>query len=185
MNLLLTNYFLAILSWIATINFNTDVPPPKVFPAPPVNENSLFYIQRTKNTNAIVYEVNRLSDGKINTIDPVKVYWINYASDSTTSELSLIQRKYAYGISVKQYNKQKNSFILQLVAYKKRNIFLLPSGNEKHFIALMNINGKLAELKRVFVAISGGTFWFPKVDYIELSGIDPYTKQKTVERFVP
>ena len=185
MNLFLTNYFLAIFTWITITNFNPDLPAPKIFPVPPINENSLFYIQRSKNTNAIVYEVNRLPDSKINPTDPIKVYWINYASDSTTSELSLIQRKYAYGVSVKQYNKQKNSFILQLVAYKKRNIFLLPSGNEKHFIALMNINGKLAELKRVFVSISGGTFWFPKVDYIELSGIDPFSKQKTVERFVP
>lgn len=185
MSLFITNYILTVFTWIATINFNVDLPAPKVYPVPPVNENSLFYIQRSKNTNAIVYEVNRLADGKINPIEPVRVFWINYASDSSTSELSLIQRKYAYGIYTKQHNKQKNTFILQLVAYKKRNIFLLPSGNEKHFIALMTINGKLSELKRVFVSISGGTFWFPKVDYIELSGIDPFTKLKNVERFVP
>src|SRR5436190_14964042 len=162
----------------------SDPAPPKVFPVPPTNENSLFYIQRTKNTNAIVYEVNRLPDGKINVDDPVKVYWLRYATDSTTAELTYIQRKYAYGVVTKQYDKNKNTFVLQLVAYKKRNIFLIPAGNNK-YTALMSINGKFAEIKRIFVSISGGTFWFPKVDYIELTGKDPTTQQKIVERFVP
>jgi hypothetical protein len=162
----------------------SDPVTPKVFPVPPTNENSLFYIQRTKNTNAIIYEVNRLPDGKINTDAPVKVYWLRYATDSTTEGLTYIQRKYAYGIEIKQYDKKKNTFVLQLVAYKKRNLFLIPTGNNK-YTALMNINGKFAEIKRIFVSISGGTFWFPKVDYIELTGKDPTTQQKIVERFVP
>lgn len=156
-----------------------------VYPVPPVNENSLFYIQRTKNTNAIVYEVNRLANGKINTQEPVKVYWIRYASDSTTADLNYIQRTYAYGIKVDSYNAAKNSFVIQLVAYKKRSIYLLPKSNGKNYSAFMAINGKMSELKRIFVATSGGSFWFPKVDYIELSGRDPVTQQKIVERFVP
>ncbi len=186
MTLQLFNFILTfLLSFLNGITFVTDPTVPKVYPVPPVNENSLFYIQRTKNTNAIVYEVNRKADGKIDVDDPVKVYWIRYASDSTTEDLNYIQRKYAYGLSSRQNNNQKNSFIIQLVAYKKRNIFLLPDATGKHFTAFMSINGKMAEIKRIFVSISGGTFWFPKVDYIELSGKDPATKQKVVERFVP
>jgi hypothetical protein len=172
---------------IASLMAFTFMPPDamKVYPVPPGNENSLFYIQRTKNTNAIVYEVNKGADGKINTKDPVKVYWIRYASDSTTEELTAIQRTYAYGVHSNLLKGQNNSFLLQLVAYKKRNIFLMPVPNSNRYVALMNINGKMAEIKRIFVSISGGTFWFPKVDYIELSGKDPSTHQPVVERFVP
>jgi hypothetical protein len=165
----------------------TFLPPEnvKTYPVPPVNDNSLFYIQRTKNTNAIVYEVNKLPDGKINTHDPVKIFWIRYATDSTTEELTTIQRTYAYGVHANPLKGQNDAFILQLVAYKKKNIFLLPIGNTNRYGAFMNINGKMAELKRIFVAISGGTFWFPKVDYIELTGRDPASQQPVVERFVP
>lgn len=155
------------------------------YPVPPVNENSLFYIQRSKNTNAIVYEVNRLADGRINSEDPVKIYWIRYTSDSSTADLTPIQRRYAYGITSKTYDNLKNSFVLQLNSYKKRSIFLLPSTNGKHFTAFININGKLSELKKIFVATSGGTFWFPAVDYVELTGKDPSTQQTVVERFKP
>lgn len=174
-----------LMSVFNTSTFLTDPTVSKVYPTPPVNENSLFYIQRSKNTNAIVYEVNKTADGKINIDDPLKIYWIRYASDSTTEDLNYIQRKYAYGASFRPYKDQKNSFVLQLVAYKKRNIFLLPLSNGKRYAAFMSINGKIAEIKKIFVAISGGTFWFPKVDYIELTGKDPATQQKVIERFVP
>ena len=163
----------------------SDPSTPKAYPVPPANENSLFYIQRAKNTNAIVYEVNRNNDGKINQEEPVKIFWIRYTSDSTKAELTAIQRKYAYGVSSRSYNGQKNSFVIQFLAYKKRNIFLLPSANGKQYSALTNINGKLVELKRIFVSMSGGTFWFPTIDYVELTGKDPSSLQMVTERFKP
>ncbi len=184
--MLLFNYLLALfLTLSPEVTATSDASPSKVYPVPPVNENSLFYIQRSKNTNAIVYEVNKNSDGKINESEPVKIYWIRYASDSTTDDLTPIQRKYAYGVTARNYNGQKNSFVIQFVAYKKRNIFLLPTASGKHFSAFININGKLAELKKIFISTSGGTFWFPTIDYVELTGKDPSTQQMVVERFHP
>ena len=184
MTLLLFRNLIAVL-FLLVNGVTPDPNAPKIYPVPPQNENSLFYLQRTKNTNAIVYEVNRKADGKINGDDPIKIYWIRYSSDSTTADLTAIQRKYAYGMSFRPYNGAKNSYVLQFAAYKKRNMFLLPSNNEKHYGIYTNINGKLAELKKIFIATSGGTFWFPKVDYIELTGKDPASQQVVVERFVP
>lgn len=178
--------FFAPLAVITLFAFS--VAPPdntKIYPVPPVNENSLFYIQRTKNTNAIVYEVNKLPDGRIDSGDPIKVFWIRYASDSTREELNAIQRTYAYGVHANPLKGHPNAFVVQLVAYKKKNIFLMPIANTNKFTALMSINGKMAELKRIFVSISGGSFWFPKVDYIELSGKDPITHLPVVEKFIP
>jgi hypothetical protein len=157
----------------------------RVYPVPPANDRSLFYIQRTKNTNAIVYEANMLPDGRIDTTDPVKIYWIRYSSDSTTAGLTSIQRTYAYGVNATELSQQKNSFVIKFNAYKKRNIFLMPAGNEKRYAAFTSINGKMAELKKIFISTSGGTFWFPKIEYVELSGRDPSGHQAVVERFVP
>src|SRR4051812_9869016 len=120
---IIKNFFVALL--IASLMAFAVMPAEntKVYPVPPVNENSLFYIQRTKNTNAIVYEVNKTADGKIDQKDPVKVFWIRYATDSTTEELNTIQRTYAYGVHANPMKGQTNAFVLQLVAYKKKNIF--------------------------------------------------------------
>ena len=179
------NLFFVLFSFIATLFIPSEIVVSKVYPVPPVNENSLFYIQRSKNTNAIVYEVNRNMYGEINEENPVKIYWISYSTDSTTDELTLIQRKYAYGVTTRKYNGQKNSFVIQFVSYKKRNIFLLPTANNKHYNAYININGKLAELKKVFVSTSGGSFWFPTINFVELTGKDPSTQVAVVERFNP
>src|SRR5688572_6054267 len=183
MNIILVKTFFTIIlvTMMSAFTF-TEPPVSVVYPVPPVKENSLFYIQRSKNTNAIVYETNYLPNGKINKKEPIKIYWIRYASDSTTAALTSIQRTYAYGVHVNPLKSDNNSFIVQLVAYKKRSIFLMPVNNGAKYTALMNINGKMAELKRIFVATSGGTFWFPKVDYIELSGKDPVTHRPVLER---
>lgn len=185
MNLISLNLFLTYIIMSLTTLLSPEPSTSKIYPVPPANENSLFYIQRSKNTNAIVYEVNRKADGLIDENDPVKIYWISYSSDSSISELTAIQRKYAYGLTSRPYNGLKNSFVLQFSAYKKRNIFLLPTPSEKHYNAFININGKLAELKKVFIATSGGTFWFPTIDYVELTGKDPSSQQVVVERFHP
>lgn len=161
-----------------------DHGPPKYYPTPPANENSLFYIQRSSNTNAIVYDANVTPEGNLNQSDPVKIYWIRYSEDSTIEDLNYIQRKYAYGITAKANADQKNKYILEFVSYAKRHLYLMakPSGK---YTAYMTINGKLAELKRVWIQLNGGTFWFPTIDYVELTGKDPASQQMVVERFKP
>jgi hypothetical protein len=157
----------------------------KVFPVPPVNDNSLFYVQRSKNTNAIIYEVNKLSDGTPDPTNPVSIYWIRYAEDSTTEALSYIQSKYAYGLNFRPYNGQKNAYVLQFVSYSKKTMYLLPVGNSKKYGVFTNINGKLCELKKIFIQLNGGTFWFPTIEYVELTGKDPNTQATVQERFIP
>ena len=156
-----------------------------VYPVPPTNENSLFYIQRSKNTNAIVYELNRKPNNTLDAENPIKVYWIRYTSDSSTAALTSIQRKYAYGVLSRPYQGYHDSYVVQFAAYRKRNIFLMPNGNSGKYGAYVSINGKMAELKKIFIATEGGTFWFPKIAYVELTGMDPSSGKHVVERFVP
>lgn len=162
-----------------------EAPAPKVFPTPPTNENSLFYIQRSKNTNAIIYEINRGVDGNPDPLNPIKIYWIRYASDSAKEDLSYIQSKYAYGLNVRPYNGQKNAYVLQFVSYDKKTLYLLPTSTPKKFAVFTNINGKLSELKKVFIKLNGGTFWFPTIEYVEMLGKDPSSQTTVAERFLP
>ena len=154
------------------------------YPDPPVNRNSLFYIQRSKNTNAIVYELNRGSDGRPDPLHPVHIYWIRYSSDSTTAELTYIQDRFAYGVSVGPHENKGQSFRLRFNAYDKKDLYIMPLKNDSYG-AFMKINGQMAQLKKIFISITGGTFWFPAIDYIELTGSDPETGATVIERFKP
>ena len=81
-----------------------------VYPVPPLNSQRLFYLQRTPNVNTIVYDLNLTNDGKLNTVEPVKAYWIRYAENGQKQDLNYIQRKFAYGLTAKELdNGKKNS----------------------------------------------------------------------------
>jgi len=159
--------------------------PRNMFPTPPQTDRSLFYIQRSKNTNAIKYDANVMADGKLNPAEPVSVYWIRYATDSTSAELTYIQRKYAYGVKTVPVPGKQDQFIVSFVSYEKKKFYVLRDPDGKKYRAFTNINGKMAELKKIFIQLSGGTFWFPNIVDIEISGKDPATHQNVVEHFRP
>ena len=52
---------------------------PEHYPSPPISKDILFYIQRNQNLNTVVYELNRLHDGRINEEYPMHIYWIRYS----------------------------------------------------------------------------------------------------------
>lgn len=157
----------------------------KTYPVPPANSNMLFYIQRTHNTNTIVYDINLNKDQTINESEPVNVYWIRYADQGETMPLSLIQRKFAYGVTSTIIDKEKKIFKIKLKAYGKREIFLMKHKSSNNYHAYIHINGTLSVLTHIFFKTDGGTFWSPNVEYVELTGTNITTGKTVIERFKP
>jgi hypothetical protein len=154
----------------------------KVYPVPPVSNESLFYVQRTSNTNTIVYDLNIGADGKLNSDEPVKVYWIKYAEDGQKQGLSYIQRKFAYGLTSKPLN--NGNYDIRFVSYKKFPLTLMKAGDGKYHIFAV-VAQKQIIVNRIFVKIEGGTFWIPNVTSVEVKGSDPITGREIVEHFKP
>ena len=143
------------------------------FPIPPADKKMMFYLQRTPNKNTIVYELNYGSDGRLDSEEPIHVYWIRYTEPGNPKkELNFIQRKFAYGVKVKK--ESADSWDIRLVSYDKIALQLKKGADGKYNI-FTNINNKQNIFTKAFIKIEGGTFWFPNVVYIELSGIDVET----------
>jgi hypothetical protein len=153
------------------------------YPVPAKSDNLLFYVQRNYNTNTIVYCLNILPNGKINKIEPIHPYWINFENRAKKEELTYMQKNYAYGLESKVTN--SDNFIINFVSYKKRYIYLMKSVRDNSYKAYIFINGVYSELRRIFVKIDGGTFWVPIVKYIELYGIDNKTGKDVYEKIIP
>jgi hypothetical protein len=149
-----------------------------VFPVPTGNANQLFYLQRTSNTNTIVYELN-YRKGKLDESNPVHVFWIRYAEKSQRAELSWIQRVFAYGVKVKLLS--DSSYRVRLVSYAGYSMYLKKGADNKYRL-YAPINGKQQLLKSIFVKITGGTMWSPDIEYFEVSGTDPLTGKSVSER---
>ena len=140
--------------------------PVDTFPIPPANSNSLFYLQRTPNTNTIICELNE-SNGVLDRDEPVKVLWIRYTEQQQREELSWIQRHFAYGL--KERDMGNDVYELRFVSFRKIPMYLMrsPVDNKRH--VYVTIDGKQAILRRIYVRIDpGGSFWAPNVRYLEL-----------------
>ncbi len=153
-------------------------------PIPPVTAKSLFYLQRTVDRNTLVYETNFNADGSLNRKKPVTIYWIDYENGGTTSQLTYAQNKFAYGVNVLEISKKEPVFKLNLVSYKKIDLYLKQSANGSYAIHVI-LNKKPCLLHRVLVNITGGTTLNPDVSYIELSGKELATGAQISEKFKP
>jgi phosphatidylglycerophosphate synthase len=150
------------------------------FPVPPHNPNSLFYLQRTPNTNTVICELNE-KGGIIDPEEPVHVLWIRYTEQRQREELSFIQRHFAYGLKAKPLGNDK--YELHFVSYKKVPLYLMRSPVDHQHHVYATITGHQAILNRVFLKINpGGTFWSPNVEYLELRGVDAADGKEVMQR---
>ncbi len=157
----------------------------KELPAPDKINNLLFYIQRSINISVINYVLNNDEKGELNITEPIKIYWKNYASDGSIEPLNYIQRKFAYGIEIKMLDAEKKLFCFNFVSYKKKKIFLIKSLIDNKYQAICEMNNKMAILNKIFIQIEGGSFWVPKIKYIEISGKDFSKNEEIIERIIP
>lgn len=156
-----------------------------LYPTPPASDKLLFYVQRTPNTNTIVYELNTDKEGKPNQHEPVHVYWIRYQEGGKKAELTYIQRKFAYGLHHALTDPEKHSYKLNFVSYGKKDIHLERSLKDKKYHAYLDLGAKKIEVSRIYIRVEGGSFWFPNVPYIEISGKDATTGHFVKERIKP
>ena len=155
------------------------------YPTPPDKFERLFYIQRTGNTNTIVYDVNFSAHRTINADNPINAYWIRYGDNGETKPLSYIQKTFAYGTKSKKLTSD-NTFEFSLVSYSKKKMTLDLDNNGKPCV-FTDINGKKIKLEHIFVKTEGGSMlsFVPNVQYVEIFGKDPNTGAAIYEKIIP
>jgi hypothetical protein len=147
-------------------------------PVPSGNPEQLFYLQRSPNTNTLVYELNR-KNGVLDTVAPIHIFWICYAEHGQKEELTGVQRKYAYGLTVKYTGKER--WELRFVANKKK-IVEMTKGTDGQLHVYDHINGQEAILTHIFMQIDGGSMFSPNVTAVSEWGIDAATGSPVFEK---
>ncbi len=175
--------FILIISFFTAVGFN-NLSLKKDYPIPEGINHLLFYVQRTSNTNTLVYALNLDEKNEINTKNPIKIYWINYALDGGTEPLNYVQKKYAYGIETEIVDIEKKSFRFKFVSYKKKELYLIKTASDNKYHVFYNVKDKLLPIVRVFIKTEGGLLW-PKVKYTDITCIDLIKNEEVVERIIP
>lgn len=146
----------------------------------PASDVSLFIVARTTNGNVVHYDAHLTKGGDIDPADPIDVYWTIGSSSGSREDLSFLERRRAWGVNVRR--RSDGHFIMALVSQKQIEVEIYRKDGVVRAETL--IAGSRAFLNKIFVNIEGPIL-FPRVNYIELFGIDVETGMACYERIIP
>ena len=140
----------------------------------------LFIIERSKNANVVHYDTQLTAAGEIDPNEPVIAYWVMLATDGHREELNWIEKKKAYGFSIKS-DPSVNGYKMTVVAVPQGQITVRKDGDTVR--AELVIDGRPAFLEKIYINATDGLLG-PKVHYIELYGKDIKTGEKRHQKIV-
>ena len=141
----------------------------------------LFIIERSKNANVVHYDARLTADGKLDPKEPVIAYWVLLAEDGRREKLGWIEKKKAYGFTIKP-DPSVNGYKMTLVAAPEQQITVKKEKDAVRAEAV--IDGRPAVLEKMYINASDGLTG-PKVHFIEVYGKDLQTGEKRREKMVP
>ncbi len=164
---------------IAQEGWETRPELPDDFPRVEQTEELLFFIQRNRNKNTIVYDLNFNTDGSLDTKNPINVYWRKFQNhDGLKDELSWLELHFAYGYRAR---KKDGYYSIKLKAYNEREIQL--TFKDGQWIPLMTINGQSCVLKNLYIFADESKLW-PSVKYADIYGERILTGELVKERIL-
>jgi hypothetical protein len=146
-----------------------------------IRTSPLFIIERSKNANVVHYDAQLAADGKLDPKEPVIAYWVRLAEDGRREELSWIQKRVAYGFTIKP-DPSVDGYGMTLVAAPEKQIIV--KKEKKTVRAEAVIDGRPAILEKMYIYASDGLTG-PRVRYIDVYGKDLQTGEVRREKMVP
>lgn len=145
-------------------------------------KTKLFKIERSKDANQIFYDLHIDDDKTLNIDNPIDIYWVRKTEKNKVKPLTWIQQKFAYGLKYSFKNDSTAQF--NFVSYDKKNFFL-KKDVDNTFKVFTQINNHLVVVKKIYIHITGGTFWVPKIPKIELHAFDKKLNKNIIEIIKP
>lgn len=141
----------------------------------------LFVIERSKNANIVAYDAKSGPTGEFKSSEPVVAYWLLNAKKGQREELTVVERKHAYGFDVTPGD-TPGIYVMAFKASRKRRLMIRMLNGCP--VAIAPIGGHDGILHRLFVQSKTDSLR-QKVEYVELFGEDVATGGQLYEKFVP
>ena len=136
----------------------------------PKEPNMLFYIQRSVNSNTVIYAAHLDARGRLDQSEPVEVYWRWYNVDGHRKSLNFIERMMAYGVSLDRHARPQDAVAFKIAALPERDL-LLARDTKGGAEALIRMGDHLARLVYVYLQVDNRGL-MPDVTSLDLFGID-------------
>ena len=135
----------------------------------PNEPNQLFYVQRSPNSNTVVYTAKLDGHGNFDSRAPVEAFWRKFNIDGSKQPLNFIERMMAYGVKL-QAHKPGQPVTFTIAALPQRKLTLAFDA-QHHPQALIQIGTHTAKLVYVYLQVVEGGL-MPDVPALDILGID-------------
>jgi len=135
----------------------------------PDEPNQLFYVQRSPNSNTVVYAAKLDAKGSFDTRTPVEAFWRKFNIDGSKKSLNFIERMMAYGVRVAT-GKAGQPIIFTIAALPGRKLTLGWDAQHRPQ-ATMTIGSRTVKLAYVYLQVEEGSL-MPDVPSLDIVGTD-------------
>jgi hypothetical protein len=135
----------------------------------PDEPGQLFYVQRSPNSNTVIYAARLDAKGNLDPSAPVEAFWRKFNIDGSKQPLNFIERMTAYGVKLDRAKAgQPATFSIAALPERKLSVSL-DSGHRPQ--ALMQIGSHKVKVAYVYLhVVEGGLM--PSVPELDIFGTD-------------
>lgn len=151
------------------------------FPVPR-DPNLIFYLQRSVNSNTIVYTARLDGKGRIDAKQPIDVFWRRFNDEGERKELSNLEREVAFGVKAKPVPGQPGVFKVRVVSYQKRPALLRMVDGRPRLEA--KVAGVPSRLDHAYLEVDESGR-IPSITRVDLYGYSLATGKLVKESFTP
>ncbi len=157
---------------------------PRVHPEYPVpNEpNMLFYIERSSNSNTVIYCANLDSHGQLDKKEPVIAYWRWYNVDGHRKDLNFAERMLAYGVKSVKRDSSTGTYTIKIAALPERTIHV-GLDSKGHPEAFGKVGDRWVKLVYVYLEVDDRGM-LPDVPALDFFGYDRTTGKAVREHII-
>jgi hypothetical protein len=146
----------------------------------PDDADMLFYVERSVNSNTVVYAANRDAHGAIDASSPVVAFWRWFNVDGHKKDLNFIERMMAYGVR-KNPPGPRGQMTFKIAALPERTLTLDLDENGRPE-ALIQIGARTVKLAYVYLQVVDGLV--PSVPALDIFGTDKASGKAIQEHIV-
>jgi Domain of unknown function (DUF4833) len=147
----------------------------------PDEPNQLFYVQRSPNSNTVIYAARLDAKGEIDRGNPVEGFWRKFNIDGSRQPLNMIERMMAYGVRTDHAQAGKPvTFGIAALPERKFAVTLDEHGKPQ---ALTQIGGHTVKVIYIYLQVKEGGL-LPDVPALDVFGTDIATGKAVHEHLV-
>ena len=135
----------------------------------PDEPNQLFYVQRSPNSNTVVYAARLDAQGNLDPRTPVEAFWRKFNIDGSRQPLNFIERMMAYGVKLNP--RKAGQPVTFTIAALPQRLLTVSMDAQRHPQATMTVGGRTVKLVYVYLQVVEGGL-MPQVPSLDIFGID-------------